>query len=247
MRRRRTAAAVRCGRDGRRPRRVDRPVPRTRTRAPEAIISSDKTLSWDYCEDFRPEDEVLLRARERAAQYGCSAVAPGAGAVLQLLAASVQARTAVEVGTGTGVASLWILRGMVPDGVLTTIDIEAEHQRAAKAAFTEDGIRPTRVRAITGRALDVLPRLADAAYDLVLVGADKASYPEYVEQGLRLLRPGGVLAVDDALARDKVADPARRDELTTTVREVGRRLREDERVVPALIPSGTGLLLAVRR
>ena len=247
MRRGRTAAAVRCGRDGRRPRRVDRPVPRTRTRAPEAIISSDKTLSWDYCEDFRPEDEVLLRARERAAQYGCSAVAPGAGAVLQLLAASVQARTAVEVGTGTGVASLWILRGMVPDGVLTTIDIEAEHQRAAKAAFTEDGIRPTRVRAITGRALDVLPRLADAAYDLVLVGADKASYPEYVEQGLRLLRPGGVLAVDDALARDKVADPARRDELTTTIREVGRRLREDERVVPALIPSGTGLLLAVRR
>ena len=95
--------------------------------------------------------------------------------------------------------------------------------------------------------LDVLPRLADAAYDLVLVGADKASYPEYVEQGLRLLRPGGVLAVDDALARDRVADPARRDELTTTVREVGRRLREDERVVPALIPSGSGLLLAVRR
>ena len=109
-------AAVRCGRDGRRPRRVVRPVPRTRTTAPEAIISSDKTLSWDYCEDFRPEDEVLLRARERTAQYGCAAVTPGVGAVLQLLAASVQARTAVEVGTGTGVASLWILRGMAPDG-----------------------------------------------------------------------------------------------------------------------------------
>lgn len=192
------------------------------------------------------EDEVLLRARERASELGCSAIAPGAGAVLRLIAATLQARSAVEVGTGTGVGSLWILRGMAPDGVLTTIDVEVEHQRAAKEAFAEGGIRPTRTRPISGRAEDVLPRLTDAAYDLVFLTGGKESLAEHVEQGLRLLRPGGVLAVDNALWRDRVADPARRDETTTVLREVGRRLRADERVLPALIPSGDGLLLAVR-
>ncbi|MBD9698994.1 O-methyltransferase [Flavimobilis sp. GY10621] len=210
-------------------------------------MSSDKTLAWDYCEDYVVEDDVLLRARERAAQYGCHAIAPGAGAVLRLLAATLRARTAVEVGTGTGVASLWLLRGMDAEGVLTTIDPEAENQRAAKAAFAEDGIRPERARTINGRPRDVLPRLADAAYDLVLVGSDSPSAADHVEQALRLLRPGGVLVVDEALWRGRVADPARRDEATTMVREIGRSLREDPRVLPAMIPSGDGLLLAVRR
>ncbi|GII99634.1 putative O-methyltransferase [Sediminihabitans luteus] len=200
-----------------------------------------------YCEDFVPEDDVLLRARERAAELGCSAVSSGVGATLAALAAGLGARSVVEVGTGAGVASLWLLRGMPEDGVLTTIDLEVEHQRAAKRAFAEAGVRSTRTRTIPGRASDVLPRLTDGAYDLVLVGTDKPSYPDYAEQGLRLLRPGGMLVVDGALADDRVADPARRDEVTTIVREVGRRLRDDERVVPALLPVGDGLLVAVRR
>lgn len=208
---------------------------------------SAKAAGWVYCEDFVPEDEVLLRARDRAAELGCPAILPGAGALLRVLAAALAARAVVEIGTGTGVASLWLLRGMPVDGVLTTIDVEVEHQRAAKEAFAEEGVAPTRTRTIPGRASDVLPRLTDGAYDLVLVGGDELGYPEYVEQGLRLLRPGGVLAVDGALHQDRVADPARRDEVTTVVREVGRALRTDERVLPALLPSGDGLLLAVRR
>ncbi len=190
---------------------------------------------------------MLLRARERASELGCSVIQPGVGAVLQTLAAALRARSVVEIGTGTGVASLWLLRGMPSDGVLTTIDVEVEHQRAAKDAFAEAGIKPTRTRTIPGRASDVLPRLTDGAYDLVLVGADKLSYPEYVEQALRLLRPGGVLAVDGALSHDRVADPTKRDEVTTIVREVGRSLRADDRVLPAFLPSGDGLLLGVRR
>ncbi|MFE6969497.1 O-methyltransferase [Isoptericola sp. NPDC057653] len=190
---------------------------------------------------------MLLRARERAAELGCHAASPGTGALLQVVAASLGARAVVEVGTGTGVAALWMLRGMPADGVLTTIDAELEHQRAAKRAFAEAGIRPARTRTIPGRPADVLPRLTDGAYDLVLVGADPHAYPEYVEAGLRLLRPGGVLAVDGALHGGRVPDPARRDEVTTVVRDVGRSLRADDRVVSALTPSGDGLLLAVRR
>lgn len=190
---------------------------------------------------------MLLRARERAGQLGCAPVLPGSGAVLSVLAAAVQARAVVEIGTGAGVGSLYLLRGMPADGVLTTIDVEVEHQRAAKEAFAEAGIRSTRTRTISGRALDVLPRLTDGAYDLVFVDADKESYPGYVEQALRLLRPGGVVALDNALWHDRVADPARRDEVTTVLREVGRTLRDDERVLPAMLPTGDGLLLGARR
>lgn len=190
---------------------------------------------------------MLRRARERADQLGCTPVLPGTGTALQVLAAASRARAVVEIGTGAGVSALYLLRGMPADGVLTTIDVEVENQRAAKEAFAEEGVRATRTRTISGRALDVLPRLTDGAYDLVLVDADKESYPAYVEQAVRLLRPGGVLAVDNALWHDRVADPARRDETTTVVREVGRTVRDDARLISTLLPSGDGLLVAVRR
>jgi predicted O-methyltransferase YrrM len=111
----------------------------------------------------------------------------------------------------------------------------------------EAGIRPNRTRLIPGRALDVLPRLTDRAYDMVLLDADKRQYFAYLDQAIRLLRPGGVLVVDNALWRNKVADPAQRDESTTTIREVGKAIREDPRLVPAMVASGDGLLLAVLR
>ena len=192
-------------------------------------------------------EEVLLRATDRAEQLGCGAVSPGTGALLQVLASALRATAVVEIGTGAGVSGLWLLAGMAPDGVLTTIDTEAEHQRAAKEAFTEAGVRPTRARTITGRPLDVLPRLTDGAYDMVLADGDPLELAEHVEQALRLLRPGGLLVVVHALGNDRVPDPARRDETTTALREVARALRQDPRVVPALVPSGDGVLLASRR
>lgn len=221
-----------------------------RRRDPEVTISADKATSWVYAEEFVSQDEPALRARERAEQLGTGAVPPGTAAVLSVLAAAAKARAVVEIGTGTGVASLALLRGMPTDGVLTTIDQDAEHHRAAKESFAEAGIRPTRTRTISGRPLDVLPRLTDAAYDLVLVNLSAPvldAAAEYLAQAIRLLRPGGVLAVDHALWYDRVADPARRDEATTSVRELGRAVRSDERLLPALVPVGDGLLVAVRR
>ena len=220
---------------------------RRRTAPQEVTISAAKPASWAYAEEFVAEDEVVERARARADELGCTPVGRGVGAALRLLAAALPARAVVEIGTGTGVSGLWLLSGMPDDGVLTTIDVEAENQRAAKDAFTEAGIRPNRARVITGRALDVLPRLTDAAYDLVLVDADKRDVDAYVDQALRLLRPGGVLAVDNALWHDRVADPAQRDEQTTAIRELGKRVRDDDGLVPALLPCGDGLLAAVKR
>ena len=131
--------------------------------------------------------------------------------------------------------------------MLTSVDVEAEHQRLARTTFTEDGIPSQRFRLICGRALEVLPRLADAAYDLVFCDGDKSEYGEYLTEALRLLRPGGVVALDNALWNNRVADPAQRDPDTVAIREVGRRVLEDERLVPVLLPVGDGLLLAAKR
>jgi predicted O-methyltransferase YrrM len=213
----------------------------------EATITGQKPATWAYAESFVVEDEVLERARARGGELGCVPVLPGTGAALRLLAATLPARAVVEVGTGAGVSGLWLLRGMPSDGVLTTIDVEPEHQRAAREAFSEAGVTSNRTRVISGRALDVLPRLTDGAYDLVLCDAAKEEYEDYLEQALRLLRPGGVVAFDNALWHDRVADPAQRDATTTAIRELGKRVRDDEQLVSAMLPVGDGLLVAVKR
>jgi len=210
-------------------------------------MSALRPATWAYAEQFVPESELLEQARARGEELGCTPVLPGAGAALRLLAAASAAKAVVEIGTGAGVSGLWLLGGMPADGILTTIDVEPEHQRAAKQVYAAAGVATQRTRVITGRALDVLPRMTDAAYDLVLVDGDKSEYPQYVEQALRLLRPGGLLAIDNMLWHDKVADPAARDETTTTLRSLGKALREDDALIPALLPVGDGLLVAVKR
>ncbi|MFN8146219.1 MAG: O-methyltransferase [Candidatus Nanopelagicales bacterium] len=203
--------------------------------------------SWEFSEAYVAEDSVLTEARARAEEVGCAPIQPGGGAALRLLAALLDARHVVEIGTGTGVSGVWLLRGMNPDGILTSVDVEAEHQRHAREAFAAEGIAPSRTRLITGRALEVLPRLADASYDLVLADGAKDEYADYVEQAARLLRPGGVLAIDNALWHDRTADPAQRDPDTVAIRGAITALQEDERFLVALLPVGDGLLTAVRR
>ncbi len=210
-------------------------------------ISAPTPATWAYAENFVFEDDVLARARARADELGCVPVLPGVGATLRMLAAAIPARSVVEIGTGTGVSGVYLLRGMPEDGVLTTIDVEVENQRAAREAFAEAGIRANRTRVIPGRALEVLPRLTDGAYDLVLLDADKAEIEAYLEQAVRLLRRGGVLAVDNALWHGRVADPAQRDATTTAIRELGKRVRDDPGLMPAMLPCGDGLLVAVVR
>src|ERR671912_2224612 len=131
---------------------------------------------------------------------------------------------------------------MRPDGVLTTVDKDPEHQRAARQTFTEAGIPSGRARLINGAALDVLPRLADGGYDLVFVDAAKTEYADYLTEALRLLRPGGVVAFDNALWHDRVADPAQRDPETVAIRELVKAVQENELLVPMLLPVGDGLL-----
>ena len=207
---------------------------------------SIEAANWAYSEDFRPEDRVLLEARDTADQLGCTPVHPGAGQLLQVLAQVSGARSIVEIGTGAGISTTYLLRGMGDEGVITTIDVEPEHHKAAKRTLTAGGFRPERARMITGRALDVLPRLTDGGYDMVLIDARKAEYPQYLEQALRLLRVGGMVVIDNSLWHGRVPDPAQRDESTTAVRSTLKLVRDDERLTAVLTPSGDGLLIAVK-
>ncbi len=190
---------------------------------------------------------MLTNARNRANEVAAVPIGPGGGATLRFVAALLGARSVVEVGTGCGVSGVWTIRGMTSDGVLTSVDLEAEHQRLAKKAFTEAGIAPQRVRLIPGAALDVLPRLTDGHYDLVFCDADKQEYPQYLQQAVRLLRPGGVVAFDNSLWHDKVADPSARDPETVAIRETLQRVTDDDSLVPVLLPVGDGLLIALKR
>ncbi|MEP6598962.1 MAG: O-methyltransferase [Actinomycetota bacterium] len=203
--------------------------------------------SLDFVESWLDEDEPLSDARAHAAELGtCVPIGAGGGATLRFLAAAVGAKAVVEVGTGAGTSGVWLLRGMRPDGVLTTVDVESEHQRLAREAYTAAGFAANRFRLINGQAADVLPRLTDGGYDLVFVDADKTGYLDYLQQAIRLLRHGGVVAFDNALRRDQVADQAIRDPATVTTRELVRAVRDDKRLVPALLPVGDGLLVAVK-
>jgi predicted O-methyltransferase YrrM len=210
------------------------------------IVSAEANLA--YVEGYLTEDEPLLAARREAAEIGgAPPIGPGGGAALRFIAAAINARSVVEIGTGCGTSGIWLLRGMRADAVLTSVDAEPEHQGLARKAFTEAGFASNRYRLISGKALDVLPRLTDGAYDLVFCDADKQEYQDYLVEALRLLRPGGVVAFDNALRGGRVADPSRDDSGTVAIRELAEQVRQDERLVPVLLPVGDGLLAAVKR
>jgi predicted O-methyltransferase YrrM len=201
-----------------------------------------------YVEEYVTEDEPLLMARQNAAEIGgAPPVSPATGAALRFIAASLGARSVVEIGTGCGTSGIWLLRGMHPAGVLTSVDIDPEHQRLARRAFMDAGFATNRYRLIGGKAADVLPRLTDGGYDMVFCDADKHEYPGYLAAALRLLRPGGAVAFDNALWGGRVPDPGHTDPETLAIREVCESVRQDERLVPLLLPLGDGLLAAVKQ
>ncbi|MFI6574559.1 O-methyltransferase [Nocardiopsis sp. NPDC050513] len=193
-------------------------------------------------------DGPLVDAYETAKRSSAPPVDAVTGAALRFLAAAIGARSVVEVGTGCGVSGVWLLRGMAPDAILTSVDTDAEYQAYARTVFAGEAFGAGRARLIRGRALEVLPRLTDGGYDLVFVDADRESYPEYLAEAQRLLRPGGVVVFHGALAASSEPDGPLRapDPAETAVREVVQRVREDGAFVPLLMPVGEGLLAAIR-
>ncbi|GAA1412483.1 O-methyltransferase [Kitasatospora putterlickiae] len=190
---------------------------------------------------------MLTYARAQSARTGIRAIGPSGGACLRLLAAALDAKAVAEIGTGTGVSGVYLLRGMRPDGVLTTVDSEPVRQQLAKEAYQAAGFAANRSRFIPGRALEVLPRLADGQYDLVFCDGDPAESREYLAESLRLLRPGGMVCFEGVFQEGRLAEPELRDPQTQSVRDLVQAVRESEALLPALLPVSDGLLCAVKR
>lgn len=190
------------------------------------------------------EDEPLRAARARSEEADIPAVPAETGAVLRFLARATAARTVVEVGSGGGYSGLWFMGGMEPKGILTTIEVDSSHQTLAQQAYAEAGVTG-RVRSLLGPALQMLPKLADASYDIVFVDALKSEYPDYLEHAKRLLRPGGVLVADNVLWGGRVADPLIDDADTEGLRMFNDAVTEDPDFSGLILPIGDGILVAV--
>ena len=201
--------------------------------------------AWNFVESFSRETDIIHSARMKALEIGADVVSPATGAALRFIARSMAARNICEIGTSTGGAALWLLDGAGDSGHLTSIDTDGEHHRIAREMFTAADIPAPRSRLITGRPAEVLPRMADGAYDLVVIATNTNDLNPLLDQAVRLLRIGGALVLLDAFGGGKVGDPAQRDTATVSRRLLVQRIGNDSRLTPSLLPVGDGLLVAV--
>jgi predicted O-methyltransferase YrrM len=202
--------------------------------------------SLAFADDFVPASEAIKGAREQAVLMGAPQLSNGACSALTLLARAIGAKAIVEVGSSTGASGLAFFDGMGDTGILTSIDPQSQWQLEARSAFLAQKIPTRRFRLIPGLPLDVLNNLRDGAYDIVFINGDKLEYVEYFAQAQRLLRPGGLICINDALWRNKIADPDNEDDETVIIREALQSITETDSLTTALLPVGDGLLVAVK-
>jgi predicted O-methyltransferase YrrM len=201
-----------------------------------------------YADRFAVESPEMEAARGRASSLaGSPPVQPAVGATLALLAAGVEARSVVSIGSGGGLAGLWLLRGMRADGVLTALDGDPEQLRATRTAFADAGVAPSRARMIFGTPAEVLPRLSPGAYDMVVCDGPPREYSAHLPALLDLVRVGGTLTCHGLLDGGRITDRTVRDPQTVAWREIARTIRDDETLLSAVLPIGTGLLVATKR
>lgn len=193
---------------------------------------------WKFSQEFQAEDSFQLSARNKSIELGIVPIGSGVGSLLKFLAATIDASNVVEIGTGTGLSGLWLLKGMNSAGVLTSIDKDPERQRASKEIFNSASISANRIRLIAGKTLEVITRLTDNAYDLVFINGDKLEYEILLEEAMRLLRPGGMLIYQNVLNDAQFQN----DPDNLAVQRVLEKIKDEDRLVSVMIPNGTGVI-----
>ncbi len=195
------------------------------------------------------EHPVLTRLREENLRErgGSMQVAPEEGALLALLVRLIGARRVLEVGTFTGYSSTAMALALPPAGRIVCCDVSREWTDVARAAWADAGVAD-RVELRLAPALETLDALlADGgagSFDLAFIDANKTGYDDYYERCLRLVRPGGLVAIDNVLWSGKVADPSVTDDDTLAIRALNEKIAVDERVDPVMTSIGDGLTLA---
>jgi len=196
------------------------------------------------------EDEALLHVRRVTEEMGSVSVmqiAPEQGALMTLLARAIGAKQAVEVGTFTGYSAICIARGLEQGGTLVACELSDDYAALARRHFDLAGVSD-RIDLRRGPAIETLRSLPlEPAFDFAFIDADKVSYPDYYEECLLRVRPGGLIALDNLLLGGRVLSPAADDEAATTMRLLADQLHEDSRVDIAMVGIADGIALARKR
>ena len=208
-------------------------------------IMIDKISSWKFAEDYAVEPTAIAEARHHADQLGVESITPASGAQLAVLAAISKAKNIVEAGTGAGVSGLWLLSA-AKDSILTTIDNEPEYQNVARKNFAAADIPASRIRVITGKAKAVMGNMAESGYDLVFLDIDPLELEELLPTAVGLIRPGGALVISHALWRDRVPNPALRDDETAALRATIKTFSNVTGFISSISMVGDGLLLIAK-
>lgn len=218
---------------------------------------SNKTLISDGLYDYLlsislRESEILQKLRQETATHPMSQmqIAPDQGQFMALLVQLMGAKKALEIGVFTGYSSLWVALALPPDGQLIACDVSEEYTAIARRYWQMAGVAD-KIDLRLAPALDTLDQLLAEGqanqFDFAFIDADKSAYPEYYERTLQLVRPGGLIAIDNVLWSGRVADPQVQDNRTEGIRAFNQRLYQDQRISLSVLPLADGLTLALKR
>ncbi|NEO63365.1 MAG: methyltransferase domain-containing protein [Moorea sp. SIO4G2] len=212
----------------------------------------DKQL-YDYLKSVSlREPEVLTQLRLETAQHsmGMMQIAPEQGQFMALLVQLMGAKKTLEVGVFTGYSALAVALALPPDGQVVACDISEKYTAIARRYWQQAGVAD-KIDLQIAPALDTLERLVEegqaGTFDFAFIDADKRNYENYYEQALKLVRNGGVIAVDNVLWSGRVADPEVVDSRTEVIRAFNQKLSQDQRVTLSLVPIADGLTLALKK
>ncbi|MDV3351196.1 class I SAM-dependent methyltransferase [Leptothoe sp. LEGE 181152] len=198
------------------------------------------------------ESGVLSQLRQKTAQhpYGYMQIAPDQGQFMALLVTLMGAKKVLEIGTFSGYSALWMALALPADGVLVTCDIREDCRDFAQPYWQAAGVA-NKIDMRVAPALDTLNSLLTTGqantFDFAFIDADKTNYPHYYEKCLELLRPGGLMAIDNVLWGGDVAAPEKTDPDTVALRELNQTLHHDDRIDLSMLSIADGLTLAIKR
>lgn len=222
------------------------------------IMSTKKTLGldnqlYDYLLSASlREPEVLRQLREETAQHpnAMMQISPEQGQFMALLVQLICATKTLEVGVFTGYSSLCVALALPPTGQIVACDVSEEYTSVARRYWQAGGV-VDKIDLRIAPALETLDQLISAGqaetFDFAFIDADKGNYRHYYERSLQLVRPGGLIAIDNVLWSGQVADPQIQDESTQAIRAFNEKLHHDQRVTLSLVPIADGLTLALKR
>lgn len=198
------------------------------------------------------EPEVLAALRQETAQHpmGQMQIAPEQGQLMTLLVQLLGVKKALEVGVFTGYSALSVALALPPDGTLLACDVSEEYTAIARRYWAKAGVTD-KIDLRLAPAIETLNQLIENgegnSFDFAFIDADKSNYPTYYEQALKLVRPGGLIVIDNVLWSGRVADAATQDNRTKAIRAFNDVLYRDERIVMSLVPIADGLTLAMKK